>query len=257
MRMQNPLRLVVILGAVCAFSAQAEIAGVEFSADMVSRGPDGEMTTGKMYVGDTRMRIEMSQQGRQVVRINDQNRRMEWILFPEQKSYMERTMASGPDAQTPASTPSADANPCAGVAGLTCRKVGEEDVSGRPAIKWEMTVVRDGQSASGAQWIDAERGLPLKYQMPNGQSMELQMLGSETIDGRAVEKWRMTTAMPNQQPIETFQWYDPQLELSVREEFPGGFVRELDNIEIGKQPDALFEVPADYSKMQTPPPASQ
>ncbi len=254
MSIKNRLRLIVILGAACMVSAHAdaEIAGVEFSADMVSRGPDGQATTGKMYVGDTRMRVEMSRQGRNIVRISDQGRHMEWMLFPEQQNYMERAIPAG--AQ---SAPSAEANPCAGVEGLTCRKVGEENIGGRAAIKWEMSAVHDGQTATGVQWIDAERALPLKYQMPNGQTMELAMLGQEQINGRTVEKWQMTTAVPDQQPIQTFQWYDPQLKLSVREEFPGGLVRELDNIEIGKQPDSLFEVPAEYSKLDTPPAAQQ
>ncbi len=253
MRIHMRLTFAAVLGAALAVSAQAEIAGVEFSADMVSRGPDGQVTTGKMYVGDTRMRIEMSQQGKEVVRITDQGRNMEWMLFPAEKGYMERSIPEGAQSQSPMSTPAADANPCAGVPGLTCRKAGQESVAGRPAVKWEMTITRDGQALTGAQWIDVERGLPLKYQMPNGQAMELEMLGTETIDGRPVEKWQMTTTAPDQQPVQTFQWYDPELKLSVREEFPGGFVRELDDIQTGKQPDSLFEVPSGYTEMDAPP----
>ncbi|NEX20604.1 hypothetical protein G3480_09835 [Thiorhodococcus mannitoliphagus] len=253
MRIHKRLQLAAVLGAALTVSAQAEIAGVEFSADMVSRGPDGESTTGKMFVGDDRMRVEMSQQGLEMVRITDQEKGMEWILFPEQKGYMERPIPADSKTEAPMSPPSAETSPCEGVPGLTCRKVGQEEVAGRPAIKWEMVVERDGQSATGVQWIDVERGLPLKYQMPNGQAMELAMLGSETIGGRSVEKWQMTTTVPDKQPVQTFQWYDPELKLSVREEFPGGFVRELDNIQIGSQPDGLFQVPADYTKMEQPP----
>ncbi|MBK1721982.1 hypothetical protein [Thiocystis violacea] len=250
MRIQKRLQFATLLGAVLSMSAHAEIAGVEFSADMVSHGPDGQTTTGKMYVGDTRMRVEMSQQGKEMVRITDQGRGMEWIVFPAEKGYFERSV---PQSAGAPSAPSADTSPCEGVSGLTCQKAGQEEVAGRPAVKWEMTVTRDGQTTTGAQWIDVERGLPLKYQMPNGQAMELKMLGSETIAGRPVEKWQMTTTAPNQQPVETFQWYDPELKLSVREEFPGGYVRELDNIQIGKQADGLFAVPSDYTKMEAPP----
>ncbi|MBK1719929.1 hypothetical protein [Thiocystis violacea] len=253
MRIQKRLQWVAAGTVAFAVSAQAGIAGVPFSADMLSRGPNDQVTTGKMYVGESRMRIEMSQQGRDVIRINDQDKRMEWILFPDQKGYMERSVAQGEEPPASMPTPSAETNPCEGLQGLNCRRVGEEDVGGRAAIKWEMTVTNEGQTLTGAQWIDVERGLPLKYQMPNGQSMELKMLGAESIGGRAAEKWRMTTTAPNQQPVETFQWYDPQLKLSVREEFPGGFVRELGNIQIGPQPDDLFRVPEGYSKMDAPP----
>lgn len=254
MRIQKRLQLAAMaFGAALSISAQAEIAGVEFSADTLSRGPKGQETTGKMYVGDTRMRVEMSQQGRQMVRITDQDKGMEWLLFPDRKAYLERAIPHGSQDSGGTAKPSADANPCEGISGLSCRKVGQEEVSGRPAVKWEMTMTRDGQTSTGVQWIDVERGLPLKYEMPNGQSMELKMVGKETMGGRAVEKWEMTTTAPNQQPVQTFQWYDPELKLSVREEFPGGFVRELDNIKVGKQDDALFQIPADYTKMEAPP----
>lgn len=257
MKIQKRLQWVAVLGALFAPFASADIAGVQFSADMVSRGPNDQVTTGKMYVGTSRIRIEMAQQGRNVVRINDQDSQTEWVLLPEQKTYLERTMPRGGDAHAAIKPPSAETNPCEGLEGLTCRRVGAEDVAGRSAIKWEMTVMRDGKTLTGAQWIDVERGLPLRYQMPNGQSMELKMLGAESIGGRSVEKWQMTTVAPNQQPVETFQWYDPELKLSVREEFPGGFVRELDNIQIGQQPDELFRVPEGYSKVDAPPPAAK
>ena len=253
MRNHRPLQILALLGATLTASAQAQFAGAEFSADMVSRGPDGQSTTGKMYVGDTRMRVEMSQQGKSMVRITDQGRGMEWILFPDQKGYLEHAIGGGGAAQAARPAPSAEINPCEGVPGLSCTRVGQEDVSGRAAIKWEMTMTHEGQTSTGTQWLDVERGLPLKYQMPNGQSMELAKLGDESIGGRAVEKWQMTTTAPDQQPVQTFQWYDPELKLSVREEFPGGLVRELDNVVIGKQGDALFQIPADYTKLEAPP----
>ncbi len=234
-------------------TAQAEIAGAQFSADMISRAPDGETTMGKMYVGDGRMRVEMSQQGREIVRISDQSRRMEWVLFPDQQSYLEQGAPAGSTAQGPIGAPSAETNPCEGLQGVTCRRAGEEEVGGRAAVKWEMSVVRQGQTLTGAQWIDVQRGLPLKYQMPDGQSMELKLLGTETLDGRAVEKWEMTTVAPNQSPMRTLQWYDPELKLAVREEFPGGYLRELKNIRVVEQPDHLFIVPAGYSRMEMPP----
>ncbi|EGV33740.1 hypothetical protein ThidrDRAFT_0429 [Thiorhodococcus drewsii AZ1] len=253
MSIRRTVQIAIFLSSAVMATAGAQIAGTQFSADMVSRGPDGQVSTGKMYVGDGRMRVEMNQQGKEVVRITDQTQGRELLLFPDRKGYMERDLAA--DRQD--SPASANADPCAGLDGVNCRKVGEEDVGGRAAVKWEMSVVRDGQTLTGVQWIDVERGLPLKYRMPNGQSMELRMVGKETIDGRAVEKWEMTSAAPNQQPVKTFQWYDPELKLSVREEFPGGYVRELDRIQVGDQPDALFDIPAGYSRMESPPPTQR
>lgn len=253
MIIQKKMQVVALIGAAMTVTAQAEIAGVQFSAEMSSRGPEGPPSTGRMYVGDGRIRIEMTQEGHEIVRINDQKHRIEWILFPERKSYLERAAPAGDSSPAAMVTPSAENNPCEGLQGVACRRAGEEDVAGRAAIKWEMTVTHEGKVLTGTQWLDVQRGLPLKYLMPNGQSMELKMIGAETIGGRGVEKWEMTTVVPDQPPLRTFQWYDPELKLSVREEFPGGNVRELDRIQIGPQPDDLFAIPAGYARMETPP----
>jgi hypothetical protein len=247
----------VALATLLTTSARAEIAGAQFSADMISTGPDNQVVSGRMYVGDGRVRMEMTQQGRQIVRISDQNRRIEWVLFPDQQTYLERGAPPGEAPAAPLAAPSAETDPCAGLPGMTCRRVGEEQVGGRAAVKWEMQMTHEGKTLIGAQWIDVQRGLPLKHLMPNGDTMELQMLGTETLDGRTVEKWQMTTTSANQAPAQSLQWYDPELKLSVREEFPGGFVRELKSISVGPQPDHLFTVPAGYTRTEMPNPGRQ
>jgi hypothetical protein len=254
MSMQKQAVAAAILTVALAVPVQADTAGAQFSAEMVRRGPDGQVTSGKMFVGDGRTRMEMSQQGNVVVRISDQKRRMEWILFPAEQSYLERGAPPGDAAGPPApvAAPSAETDPCAGAPGLTCRRVGVEDVNGRPAVKWEMSMTQQGQTLTGTQWLDVERALPLKHLMPDGRTMELKLLGTETIDGRSVEKWEMTTTVPKQQPTRTFQWYDPELKLAVREEFPGGYVSELKDIRVGAQPEDLFVVPAGYTRKTLP-----
>jgi hypothetical protein len=64
MRLHKQAHWAVLGGLLLTASVQAEIAGVQFSAETVSRGPDGQTTTGKMYVGANRMRVEMSHRGR-------------------------------------------------------------------------------------------------------------------------------------------------------------------------------------------------
>jgi hypothetical protein len=257
MRTQVQALLGIALASALAATAQAEIAGVQFSADMISQAPDGRTETVKMFVGDGRMRKEMTQQDQDVIQIIDQNRGILWVLFPEQQTYLEQGRPPGEAGPGPVPGPSAEADPCAGMPGLTCRRAGDEQVGGRKAVKWEMVMTHEGQSMSGTLWIDAERAIPLKHEMSNGEKMELVMIGTDTIEGRQVEKWEMTTAAPNQQPTRVLQWYDPELKLSVREEFPGGGVRELKSIRIGAQPDHLFAVPAGYTRMEMPQPGSQ
>ncbi len=255
MRLETRIAAAAVLAALVGGAAQAGGDQVQFSAEMVRHGPDGKTATGRMYVGDGRTRMEMSQQGRDVVRISDGVRRMEWILFPADKTYLERSAPPAPKGATPPDAPpSAEANPCAGMPEVTCRRVGVEDVNGRPAVKWEMSMTHQGQTLTGIQWLDQERAMPLKHQMPNGQAMELKMLGTETFEGRPVEKWEMTATAPGQQPTVTFQWYDPELKLALRDELPGGYVSELKSIVIAPQPNTLFEVPDGYTR-KTPPPA--
>lgn len=240
------------LGLVGATFTQAVFAEPEFSAEMVQRGPDGKTTSAMMYVGDERMRTEMSHQGQEVVRIADQTRGVEWILFPEQKSYMERSLG-GPGGQPAPAEPTAE-DPCAGMPGVTCRKLGEETVAGRPTVKWEMVASFQGQVMTSTQWLHKERGpaFVVRQEGPSGQKMEREMLGKETIDGREAEKWKIVMTQPGGQSVTTFEWYDPQLKLALKQEFPGGMVSEIRNIRVGEQPDHLFNIPAGYERISMP-----
>ena len=159
-------RYPLALGLAAVLSAGIAVAGAEFSAESIQRGPEGDMSSSKMYVGDKRMRTEMSHQGQQVIRVTDENRGVEWILFPDQKKYMERKLGD-PVGQPSGAKSSATDDPCGGMPGLTCRNLGEEDIGGRTAVKWEMVAAHQGQSKKSTQWIDKERGIPLRQEMPD------------------------------------------------------------------------------------------
>ncbi len=225
-------------------AAQAEFAGVEFSADMIQSGPQGS-SDGKMFVGDNRMRMEMEQGGQKIVQIIDQQRQVQWILYPEQRSYMEQ---KAPAQASPAAKP-AGSDPCAGIPGASCRQLGSETVNGRQAVKWEMSFSHQGQTVTSTQWIDAERKIPLRTETEDGATSELLILGEEQLGGRKVEKWEMRMSRPGQDSQSSFQWYDPQLKIAIREEFPGGYIRELVNIKQGAQPSHLFSIPAGFSRI--------
>jgi outer membrane lipoprotein-sorting protein len=242
----------ITLGVLASAAVHAELAGKEFSAEMVQRGPGGQISSGRMYVGDDRMRTEMEHQGQQLVRITDEERGVEWILFPEQQTYMERTVPAAPPGGAGPRPAEAAVDPCGGMPGLACRKLGEETIAGRPAVKWEMVFSHEGQAMKSTQWIDKERGVPLRQEMPGGQTTALELVGMETLDGRQVEKWEVTSTQPGGTTNRTFQWYDPELQIAVRQEFPGGLVSELKNIRVGEQPDHLFSMPAGYERISVP-----
>jgi outer membrane lipoprotein-sorting protein len=232
-------------------NAQPVTAAVEFSAEMYQKAPQGQEVQGKIHVGKDRMRTEMTQGGQQMIQIVDNAQRVQWMINPAQRSYMEqRAPADGP-APAPAK---AGGNPCEGMPGATCRSLGSDPLQGRAAEKWELTMTQQGQSYTMTQWIDQERGMPLRQEMPNQQIMELKMVGPDTLGGRAVEKWEVTLSQGGK-PVQTsHQWYDPELKIAIREEIPGGYVREFRNIQVGPQPAELFSIPAGLTKVEPQPP---
>jgi hypothetical protein len=68
---------------------------------------------------------------------------------------------------------------------------------------------------------------------------ESENLGTETLQGRAVQKWKC------QHPEfgTVTQWFAPDLGTVVRDRTPKGEIQELRNIRVGKQPAKLFRFP--------------
>lgn len=228
---------------------------VEFSADIHQAGPNGVASVGRINVAKTGVRTELTQNGQQVIQIFDTKSQTSRMILPAQKAYMEHKGA-GPAPSMPGQ-PSGDADPCREVPGAKCSNLGTEEIAGRAAVKWEMTMERQGQVMRSTQWIDKERGFPLRQEMPNSQRMEQKMLGTEELAGRKVEKWEVRMVQGNQAPQILFRWFDPQLNMVVREEFPGGYVREMRNIQVGTQDPSLFQVPAGFKRMTPQQPGQQ
>jgi hypothetical protein len=246
------------LGLAALLAAPLALADTQFSAEMVQRGPDGKTTTGRIVKGDAKLRTEAVHQGQTMVRIGDEQRGLEWILIPERKSYMERSTL-GPDGK-PMVKPTAK-DPCAGMPGLTCKAKGEEQVAGRSALVWDITISQQGQTATLTQWIDKERGpaFTLRQTMPDGSKVERNFLGKEDLSGRKTEKWEVKMMAPDGKSMMTTEWYDPELQMAIKQEYPGGIVSELINISVGPQAAELFAIPAGYTRMEMPqglPPAS-
>ena len=219
----------------------------EYSADFYQK-MQGNESSGRIYMGKGRMRSEMSQRGQKVIQIVDTNKKLGWMIMPAQKSYMEQQLSSGASPMSGQSQ-KGDSNPCMGMPGTQCKKIGEEKISGRTTVKWDITLNRQGKTQKGTQWIDKERGIPLKEIYPNGQQLERKMVGREKLSGREVEKWVMSMQGDKEGSQNIYSWYDPQLNIALREEMPGGVVREMRNIKIGPQDPKLFTVPAGYKKV--------
>ena len=254
LRMSALLALAASFGlAIAVFALLAAGApAIEFSADTLDTGPEDQRVFGKMFVGKNGFRRESTQQDKRVIEIMNQLEQVSWILFPEEKTYYERPggllpQAFGEEGKAGVIDPCDDAPES-----MRCKKLGIEAVRGRETEKWEMVSAYRGQTSRMIQWIDRARGIPIKQEFPGGSS-EYRMLGKEILSGRETEKWEhIQSQQQGQRSLRTVLWYDPKLNLTIREELPGGQVRELKNIQEGPQPASLFELPQGYTKKQMP-----
>jgi hypothetical protein len=224
---------------------------MEFSADLIQTIPQQGTQTGKIYVGKDQVRTEFDFNGKTMIQIIDMKNQRAIMLDPENQTYILSKAGAG-NALPGDTATAADANPCAGMPGITCKKLGTEDINGRPAQKWEFENTAQADSGKMVTWLDEERKIPLRQNMPDGSSMEMQLVGREMLNGRPTEKWEMTATRPGGQSQVSYQWYDPFIKMNIREEQAGGFVREFQNIKIGKQPATLFTIPAGYKEVSMP-----
>jgi hypothetical protein len=223
----------------------------QFSARVIQTGPQGAVSEGTMYVAPGHSRMDVVQSGRRVVNIVDQERGLSWTLFPDQKSYLEHKAPPQVASVQPGGSP---LDPCRTIRDAECRSLGDEEMAGRGAEKWEIRFTQGGKILTGTQWIDKERHMPLRTDMPGGAHAELHFLGPETLGGRQVEKWESVSTRGGMAPVRSFQWYDPKLDLAVRQQLPGGYSSELKDIRVEPQPETLFQVPSGYERVSLPPP---
>lgn len=94
-----------------------------------------------------------------------------------------------------------------------------------PCLAWQAMAERAGAAAPGERW-------------------RCDRLGGETVDGRAVVKYRVLSPRQNRQDA----WIAPLLRFPVRLEAENGAIVRLENIEEGPQPPDLFAIPAGYRK---------
>lgn len=219
--------------------------GVEFSADAIQVSPNRSPLHSKMYVSKTAVRTEMHQQGQRIIDIAYIKEGKRVLLFPDQKIYREQTGLT----VSPSWSGKSATTPCEGIPNASCQKLGKEILQKTGVEKWQVERKINGKTFRSLHWIDNSRRLAIKEMFPDGSVSELLMLGKDSINGRKVEQWESRFTHPSGQNRISKQWYDPQLKMVIREEMPGGYLRELNNIKVGKQDKSLFQVPKDYQKV--------
>jgi len=252
-RRDNPMRFSILLLCVAVLvsvaPAWSQPATTEFSADTLETDSQGNALAGKLYVGDGQVRTEFDVNGKTMIQIVDIGQQQALMINPDQRTFMRRQAGQG---ELESGNRYA-ASPCAGMQNISCKAIGKEKIAGRLTEKWEFVKQLHGQSITMYFWLDAERKIPVRQEMPDGSSMELHMVMQESVNGRQAEKWEMIAMQPDGKSIISYHWYDPEIKMNIREEQPEGFSRELVNIKTEAQPGSLFAVPEGYNEIQVPP----
>jgi len=217
-----------------------------FSAEAVQTAPGIATIRVKMYVAeDKSVRIEMSTPQGEIVQQFVSNSGTMRVLYPARKEYLEQQ--SPAPFILPSST---EQSPCNNRPDMNCENVGNEKVNGQDAVHWIITRLGpDKPQFKIEQWQDIKRGITLREKLPNGTTIDANMVGTEKTNGRDAERWEVVMTSIDGKKQTGTRWYDVELGITIREAFPNGSVRELTNIVV-KEPDAsLFALPKGYKKI--------
>lgn len=246
-------RFLALIGFLTVLVPASAAEGViQFTADAIQRTPDRPPMKARIHVGPDAVRSEYEMNGQRFIEIVRQQERI--LINPDRKEYVIQPGGNTPLPQARKPQPPGT-SPCQGVPGVSCRMLGKEKVNGRLAEKWEFVTTRNGHEVRSLHWIDVEKRFPVRQMFPDGSLVEMRLVSHETLDGRPVEKWEVKQTRPDGQTRVSWQWHDPELHIAIREELPGGYVRELKNIRLEPVPRRLFEIPAGYRRIPAPAPA--
>lgn len=240
-----------LVGAIFAVFLRPGFAATPgYSATMLEVSPDQGERAGMIYSGEHGLRTEYQSNGEKLIQIVNLTRGEVYLVNVAKQSYMRRSLVQTGAAADYTRLQSLPASPCEGQQGLVCKSLGEEKIHGRPAVKWSVSSETDKDGAGMTVWLGKQRHMPLRQQLPNGATMERKLSGTETVNQRKTEKWEISMTGPDGSSRVSYQWYDPELAVNVREEQPGVYTRNLTDIKPGPQPASLFEVPAGFSEVR-------
>jgi len=125
-------------------------AKVEFTADMFIVPKGEEPMTGKIFVKGDKIRQETVEEDETQIMIIRPDKKLTWMITPEEKSYMEMPYQSS-DKTFEEWTAEKEKN---------AKFLGEETVSGMPCKKYEIT--EDGEKT--VLWISKQFPFPIKVE---------------------------------------------------------------------------------------------
>jgi len=131
----------------------------EYAADQIIRSREGTVT-GKIAVSPDRYRLEMALEGQRQVMIARFDKRVVWMLMPEERMYVEMPLAAEAGEALSGRDPTQK---------VERQLVGSETVSGHPTKKYKVTVTGKDGTYVGYQWLAQDLGeLPIRWEDEQG-----------------------------------------------------------------------------------------
>ncbi|MEM5788022.1 MAG: DUF4412 domain-containing protein [Syntrophobacteraceae bacterium] len=151
--MKNKLIGAIILVPLIFAAGLVEFAGaaaVEFSAEMFIQPKGDEPMTGKIFVKGEKVRQETTEEGETQIMIIRPDKKVTWMITPEEKTYMEMPFQSE-DQTFEEWTAEKEKK---------AKFLGQETVSGLPCKKYES--IEDGEKTFF--WISGKFPFPIKVE---------------------------------------------------------------------------------------------
>lgn len=176
--MKKPYRYLagLILGLAVSLTGFPAQAG-EFTATEIIKS-DGQEMHGKIFLKGQKIRQELGDEGEFQVSIVRPDRKIVWILMPEEKRYLEMPFTA--EAQKKFMLEKPDENQA------RMKHLGTETVNGFECDKYEISPEQEGQPAKEYVWVAKKLGVPIKYVSPEG-SMEYRDIKLEEVPDSAFE----------------------------------------------------------------------
>ena len=134
--------LVTVFAVGTALGAGMPQTKVEYSADSFMES-QGMTMTSKVFQAENKYRMEMKVQGTNNIVINRMDKKLSWILMPDQKMYLENSLEEGKKKSN-------DINDCK----IEQQQLGSEVVNGLKTTKNKIAMsCPDGLKYNGSMWV--------------------------------------------------------------------------------------------------------
>ncbi len=166
-----------ILAVFLAFLALAATGAIfdpalcyELSADTLM-AEDGEQQRGKIYIKGEKYRIQREGDPEYIILRHD--RKVMWVVIPEEKVYVEMPLDPGRTPQIQERNPGE----------ISRTLIGSEVIDGHPTNKYEITVKEGSRTETFYQWTATDINFPIKTSAVKGEwSVEFMNIKNKVPD---------------------------------------------------------------------------